>query len=74
MGIPPYWGDILLGLSIGRGPPVVCQSNMTALSGEAALFVMSAVRQSRQAMLTASYRDTALYGDAALLGRQITWT
>ena len=52
---------------------MVCQSDMTALLGEAYLFnstvqVMSAIPQSSQAILTALYRDTAEYGNTALLG------
>ena len=38
---------------------VVCQTGMTALLGEAALFIPR-IPHSRQAILTALYRDTAL--------------
>ena len=50
---------------------VVCQSSMAAVLGArrpCSFQVMGAVPQSRLAILTALYRNTALYRDTASLG------
>ena len=62
----PYYSYLI---AVYRGPAIMrwcaIESNMTALLGEAVLLIpgyeyFSAIPQSRQAMLTALYRDTAL--------------